>query len=954
MPHFLASPKAGTSKPGAEQQPLDKANAVSGARLHLANVRSKLGLQRHGSLPATEGAAISFAQVIEEAKQNTALLISTEQAAQELGQQLALPPDQRNGSATRQAPSAPVTQSHPDAEADQIRAERIATGREASVSGRVCGVWNVIGEEVLARMPSRLWAIAMGPVTCATLSLVDYREADAECEGLPLEELHLRQLLLKPRGDRTAAEVRSLSNKMAFYKFFHSRDEETRLELSRIMEYIAVPAGRVVYDFTDESDVFYIVLSGTVACTSVANYIHTTISSHNRFDHFGDGALSDNKSIKRGHTATATTRCELALFTRTGYHRVLESVFRAKQQRRLAMFQVHKTKFIQKMEMQMFHRTPRDILAKVVLSLQETYYKREAIISAQSERVANLSFLETGECRIMHYHARYPRTNAAPEAPTPGPQKHAPDRTEIAVLSPGDCFGEACFTGLPQEYAVVACVPVRVLSISPKQLATLMRPKQLAALEAGAVQKEAWLRKQILNNAEVLKAAALGKSRPKAVRKYDTAKWLASVPPSRKPQPKPASVLMSTNDLMACTLHPADFTQAKTFAPGAAEPALPAGQMTKSGGKQGQTGSVNGAPTVLRATKMAQMRSMSAAKTSNMVIDTATSYAVSRLAASRPVSVMSFDDDPDPTGMLDLSLPRSPQAMPARSSSPLRPQQNAQQAQQEGHAQKVLLMQSTPIHKHSRRSASPVPGQGPSPRRTLKQTSIFEATLSSREHSAAPEDHGLENLLQRLALYEETAAEHLARKGRTRSVSPSTMGRPLDVTTPSPGITPTPTGFYLKKGEPNLPLDEDEWAPPLTDHQLSAPTITDIHYMLGSWSERWTKQRASLQALDKADRAARRTKSALGMADLSKLGSRLPSMTVAALMRPLRQNRVGEWVPEDESSDEEPDAQVTAFFGSSSGSPMQSTIKPPSGIQAQSTAGPKSVQTPAFCVQLQS
>ena len=86
---------------------------------------------------------------------------------------------------------------------------------------------------------------------------------------LPDSEQQLRRLLLGPRHTRTPTEAQQLSSALAYFRFFQTRSKEVRGQLCRHLEYLAVPAGTVVYQAGTPADLFFLVLSGSLQCTGM-------------------------------------------------------------------------------------------------------------------------------------------------------------------------------------------------------------------------------------------------------------------------------------------------------------------------------------------------------------------------------------------------------------------------------------------------------------------------------------------------------------------------------------------------------------------------------------------------------------------------------------------------------------------------------------------------------------
>lgn len=142
-------------------------------------------------------------------------------------------------------------------------------------------------------------------------------------------QLHI---LEKDGINRTDEELEKLSVMMRKLapSFFKKFQNNIIFELCRIMKFMIVPKGNIIFKEGDIGDLVYIVASGRIEIKAKEKdkeqKDNTKLSARlHRGDTFGELALMHKEKCYRSSTVIATTKCELVTLDKEGFNKVYEA-----------------------------------------------------------------------------------------------------------------------------------------------------------------------------------------------------------------------------------------------------------------------------------------------------------------------------------------------------------------------------------------------------------------------------------------------------------------------------------------------------------------------------------------------------------------------------------------------------------------------------------------------------
>jgi len=267
-------------------------------------------------------------------------------------------------------------------------------------------------------------------------------------------------VLTKPRRERTPLDLEEIARAAKVYPFFAAMDLHQRLEMGRVLQLFAMHEGMPVFHEGDEGDLFYIVLSGKVSIVVGG----VTVGSIEAGGQFGELALI--KDEPRAATIRTDETTLFATVSKRDYQRTLKQLQKTLLKARVDFLA----------STSIFRKISRLVLYKWSYYFEPAEVGRNQTLLEQGQQAERVWFIEQGECRVMH------RPQTAP--------RHW---VEIAVLGPGDQFGElSAFDRCVQGTAVVTRTPVKLYSILAKDFVSLLPPSKIDEIRNFVLTKEAW------------------------------------------------------------------------------------------------------------------------------------------------------------------------------------------------------------------------------------------------------------------------------------------------------------------------------------------------------------------------------------------------------------------------------------------------------------------------------
>ncbi|KAJ9512858.1 hypothetical protein QJQ45_029165, partial [Haematococcus lacustris] len=217
----------------------------------------------------------------------------------ERGEQLGLTPEQRAAAVAAAAGGgSSIGAEEEEEEEEEVRAHR-AGGHRCDVWSRSAGmgsclllcqedvpdvaldVWDIVGQEALQGRKSRATVVATAKLVCACLSADDYHAVLNEVlASETFDSLKLVHSMITQKAQRTPAQLQDMAAQLALFDLFHTMDEDFRLEVCRLVEYLHCPEGFVLFEEGDKIDFCYVVLQqegcdqvliqGAVLCCTAA------------------------------------------------------------------------------------------------------------------------------------------------------------------------------------------------------------------------------------------------------------------------------------------------------------------------------------------------------------------------------------------------------------------------------------------------------------------------------------------------------------------------------------------------------------------------------------------------------------------------------------------------------------------------------------------------------------
>ncbi|GFH11002.1 cyclic nucleotide-binding domain-containing protein [Haematococcus lacustris] len=118
-------------------------------------------------------------------------------------------------------------------------------------------------------------------------------------------------------------------------------DEDFRLEVCRLVEYLHCPEGFVLFEEGDKIDFCYVVLQGKVVFNKYNDKARRQdeIGTKSTGEHFGTLLTLSSGEKKRPFTAITASRCEMAIISRVGYNRILKKQLQGAISARISLLQ---------------------------------------------------------------------------------------------------------------------------------------------------------------------------------------------------------------------------------------------------------------------------------------------------------------------------------------------------------------------------------------------------------------------------------------------------------------------------------------------------------------------------------------------------------------------------------------------------------------------------------------
>ncbi|KAJ9513126.1 hypothetical protein QJQ45_029388, partial [Haematococcus lacustris] len=382
----------------------------------------------------------------------------------ERGEQLGLTPEQRAAAVAAAAGGGSSIGAEEEEEEEE----------EEDVPDVALDVWDIVGQEALQGRKSRANVVATAKLVCACLSADDYHAVLNEVlASETFDSLKLVHSMITQKAQRTPAQLQDMAAQLALFDLFHTMDEDFRLEVCRLVEYLHCPEGFVLFEEGDKIDFCYVVLQqegcdqvliqGAVLCCTAAvmsqgkvvfnkyndkarrqDEIGTkSTASHNKElnrlpsqdpepvdkgadgEHFGTLLTLSSGEKKRPFTAITASRCEMAIISRVGYNRILKKQLQGAISARISLLQ----------SLNVMNANSYQALQRVAINCQDETFHAGATIVEPANYPNKLFVIMEGEAKLT-YVTEYPNQMPLDTMASTHPQVKQPTAAELMAPDP--------------------------------------------------------------------------------------------------------------------------------------------------------------------------------------------------------------------------------------------------------------------------------------------------------------------------------------------------------------------------------------------------------------------------------------------------------------------------------------------------------------------------------------
>ncbi|KAJ9512502.1 hypothetical protein QJQ45_018990, partial [Haematococcus lacustris] len=359
----------------------------------------------------------------------------------ERGEQLGLTPEQRAAAVAAAAGGGSSIGAEEEEEEEE---------EEEDVPDVALDVWDLVGQEALQGRKSRANVVATAKLVCTCLSADDYHAVLNEVlASETFDSLKLVHSMITQKAQRTPAQLQDMAAQLALFDLFHTMDEDFRLEVCRLVEYLHCPEGFVLFEEGDKIDFCYVVLQegcdqvfslGAVLCCTAAVMSQgkvvfnkyndkarrqDEIGTKSTGEHFGTLLTLSSGEKKRPFTAITASRCEMAIISRVGYNRILKKQLQGAISARISLLQ----------SLNVMNANSYQALQRVAINCQDETFHAGATIVEPANYPNKLFVIMEGEAKLT-YVTEYPNQMPLDTMASTHPQVKQPTAAELMAPDP--------------------------------------------------------------------------------------------------------------------------------------------------------------------------------------------------------------------------------------------------------------------------------------------------------------------------------------------------------------------------------------------------------------------------------------------------------------------------------------------------------------------------------------